>query len=129
MPEPLDYFNPMKREEPEPSGTTRNEERAQAPVPVEFDVLLTESSEHAAVRAIVNALQRAKIAHHLAASGDDLAARVLRLYVRSADRERAAEMAGRIFATRKKLKSFPRPQMPAQRESWPHPMVFGSFLP
>jgi len=54
MAEPLDYRNPLSKPTPEPA---RPAEVIQAAIPAEFDVVLTRSNDHAAVRAIENELR------------------------------------------------------------------------
>ena len=105
MAQPLDYRNakgPQERAAPVPA---RPIERVRAPIPVEFDKLLTRSSDHAAVGAIAEALDRRKIAVF---RSNDAQTGEWELYVRAADHNRAALIAGRIFVVRKKVKAFPK---------------------
>src|SRR5882724_5578890 len=99
MAQPLDYRNakgPQVRAAPIPVQPV---ERVRAPIPVEFDALLTRSSDHAAVGAIAEALERRKIAVF---RSNDAQSGEWELYTRAADHNRAALIAGRIFVVRKK---------------------------
>ncbi|HEX4795323.1 MAG TPA: hypothetical protein VH370_16120 [Humisphaera sp.] len=105
MAHPLNYRNakgPQEREQPVPAQPIQ---RVRAPIPVEFDALLTRSSDHAAVGAITEALERKKIAVF---RSNDAQSGEWELYVRAADHNRAAMIAGRIFVVRKKVKAFPK---------------------
>ena len=106
MAEPLDYFNPTG---PERAPIQRREPPPPVAVPAEFDVLLTRTHDVAAGRAIEAALRRARIDAFAAERGEGVA---LELYVRERDRPWAAEVAARIFARRRKLKSIPQPTEP-----------------
>jgi hypothetical protein len=114
MPEPFDYHNPQTP--PEQNTPEAPPASARATIPVEFDALLTQTDDHAAAKAIEAALRREKIKVFLAGSGNAVA-RVIDLYIQSADQERAAKIAAVIFARRHKLKSFPRQKMPRDEDS------------
>jgi hypothetical protein len=127
MAEPLDYRNPKRsRERPEGrDGAAPTERRPRVAVPIEFDHLLSRTEDHPAARAIEAALRRERIAAFLT---DDSAAinQIIDIYVYSADREAAEQIAGKIFARRSKLKkAFPKPQMP---DIWPSQSI-GPYFP
>jgi hypothetical protein len=107
MHEPLDYRNPKN---PEVTGSARP--TARAAVPIEFDLLLTRTQDHAGARAIEAQLKREKIAVFCTEDDGARALRWIELYIRADDAPRAQQTAGEIFNRRKKIKSFPRPQMP-----------------
>jgi hypothetical protein len=112
MAEPLEYFNPKEPEERSPA-----DRRLAAAIPIEFDVLLTQSDEHAAVRAVETELRRHQILY-FRAEGGARASRGVELHVRSADRDRAGQLAAMIFARRKRLdQAFPRPKPPRDTTS------------
>jgi hypothetical protein len=101
----LDYWNPKeprKAAVPAPPRTV---------VPREFDTLVTRTADHPAAKAVEAALRRAQIQTHVTDDGGRVA-RQVELYVRAADRERACQIAARIFARRKQIKSLPKLQMP-----------------
>jgi len=85
-------------------------------IPAPFDTLLTRTIDHAAARAVEAALRRAGVAFHLTDDGGR-AGRIVEIFVRDSDVPRAAPIAGRIFARRHKLKSFPRQQIPRNDDS------------
>jgi len=105
MSQPLEYFTPGRRDEPaEP-----REGRAAA-IPVEFDALLTHTSDHAAARAVEAELARHRI-DFFRAEGAGESRRGVELHVRSADHPRAAQLAAMIFARRQRLDRIaPRPK-------------------
>jgi hypothetical protein len=103
---PLNYRNAKATPPPQ-----RAEPVVPAAIPIEFDVLLTQTEDHAAASAIEAALGRAGI-QMFRPVGHVAAYPAVQLYVRAADRERAAEIAAQIFVRRKKIKSFPRPKIP-----------------
>jgi hypothetical protein len=79
-------------------------------VPREFDVRVTQSDDHAAVRAVEAELRRHGVPF-FRAEGAGSVNRFVELHVRWADRDRASQLAGMIFARRKRLeKAFPRPR-------------------
>jgi hypothetical protein len=97
MSQPLEYFTPGRRDEP--AGP--REERAAA-IPVEFDALLTHTSDHAAARAVEAELLR----HGIDFFRSDVAGHGrhgVELHVHSADYVRAAPLAAMIFARRQRL--------------------------
>ena len=97
MSQPLDYFTPGRRDEP--AGPR---EPHAAAIPVEFDVLLTHTSDHAAARAVEAELARHGIDFFRAESAGH-SQRGVELHVRSADHPRAAPLAAMIFARRQRL--------------------------
>ena len=109
MPEPLDYFNPMRKEPPDPLG--HHHHCPPAAIPVEFDALLTETPDHAGARAVEAELTRLRIAFFRTERGDAVN-RVVELHVRSADRPRASQAAAMIFARRRRLNQL-SPRRPA----------------
>jgi hypothetical protein len=112
MSDPIEYWNPNGRSEPAPADPRYAPAAAGRPlkaVPVEFDSLLTRTTELAAAQAIVNALTKLGIPFHQADDGR-IADREILLYVRSTDQTRAATLAAEIFVRRKKIRSFPRPK-------------------
>src|SRR4051812_45917806 len=104
MAEPLEYFNPYALDSSRPTKSA--EELPPVAVPAEFDALLTRTHDLAAGRAIEAALRRARIDAFTAERGEGVA---VELYVRKLDQPRAGEVAARIFARRRKLKSIPPP--------------------
>jgi hypothetical protein len=111
MPQPLNYRNPKPADaEPSPPKAV-----VSTAVPVEFDMLLIRTEDHAAVSAIEKALARKRIACFGGEEGS-AARRETALYVRPADRDRAFEVAGEIFARRHKFRSYPRQQAPPDSE-------------
>jgi hypothetical protein len=111
MPEPLDYFNPMRKDQPDPKGYHRH--GPSVAVPVEFDVVLTETPDHAGARAVEAELGRLNIAFFRTERGDAVN-RVVELHVRSADQARASQAAAMIFARRRRLNQL-SPRRPAPR--------------
>src|SRR5437868_2179871 len=106
MPHPLDYRNPKAMdadlEPPKPVVS--------AAVPVEFDMILIRTEDHAAVSAIEAALAQEQISC-FRSNDTNPARRAVTLYVRAADHDRAFQIAGEIFVRRHKLKSYPRQQV------------------
>ena len=111
MPEPPDYFNPMRKDQPDP--TRQGHHGPPAAVPVEFDALLTETPDYPAARAVEAELGRLNIAFFRTERGDAVN-QVVELHVRSADRDRAAQAAAMIFARRRRLNRL-SPRRPAPR--------------
>ena len=109
MPQPLDYRNP-NADDP-PGSDDRPEPGPRPAIPVEFDVVLTRSTDHAAVTAIGEALARAGI-RSFTSSGSGNHSGWSEIYVRAADRERAAPIASHLFARRERIKSLPRQDVP-----------------
>jgi hypothetical protein len=107
MAEPLDYFNPNAPDGPNPPK--RTEPVRPIAMPAEFDALLTRTKDRAAARAVEAALRRGRIDVFTVERGAEVA---IELHVRRADQARAEQIAGRIFARRRKIKSFPRPELP-----------------
>ena len=118
VPEPLNYRNAKFLEPPtsasEPAAAPPA--HARAAIPVEFDVLLTRSPDHAAVGAIVAALQRQKIPF-FRTDDPTQANRPAELYIHAADQERAAQIAAGVFVRRRKVKAMPPVEMPQDRPS------------
>lgn len=109
MAEPLNYHNargPEQLRSPAP----------RAAVPVEFDTLLTRTSDLAAASAIENLLIAQKIALHRSDDGRSVH-RVVDLYVHAADQAQAGELAAAIFVRRKKLRSFAPVYIPVMATS------------
>ena len=104
MAQPLDYRNARSKATPE---SPRPAEAIQAAIPAEFDLVLTCSDDHAAVRAIENELRRQNIPVFRVEDKSEVM-RPIQLMIRPADRDRAIEVAGKIFARRKRIKAFPR---------------------
>jgi hypothetical protein len=111
MPEPLNYRNAAFPDRRPPSESPPAPGGPRAAIPIEFDTLLTRSTDQAAVAAIETALTQGRIAFFRT---DDVteAVRPAELYIRAADRERAAPIACEVFVRRKKFKAFPRVQLP-----------------
>lgn len=109
MPHPLDYRNPNADDR---SGSDdRPEPGPRAAIPVEFDFLLTRSTDHAGAAAIGGALTRAGI-RSFASSGRGSDYGWTEIYIRATDRERAEPIASHLFARRERLKSLPRQDVP-----------------
>src|SRR5438270_9222374 len=104
MAQPLDYRNPLSKAS---SDDSRAVPVAHAVIPADFDFVLTNSNDHAAVRAIENELRRRQIGV-FRAEDDSNAQRRVQLLIRSADQKTAGEIAAKIFARRKRIKAFPR---------------------
>ena len=100
MPQPLDYFNPLKPDEP--AARSAAPRPAPAAIPIEFDVLLTQTADHAAARAVEVELARHGVAF-FRTEGTARADRPIELHVRGADFQRASQLAASIFARRKRL--------------------------
>jgi len=106
MARPLDYRNPMRRDdppEPQPQPAPANAPRAA--VPLEFDARLTQTKDHAAAHVIEVALTKEGIAFFRT---DDAthADRQVELFVRAADFTKASQLAAEVFVRRKKFKGF-----------------------
>ena len=109
MPQPLDYYNPLK---PEDATSRRPPGPAPEPVPIEFDTLLTQTADHAAVRAVEVELARHGIPF-FRTEGAGRTDRPIELHVRGDDFQRASELAATIFARRKRLNAIaPRRKPP-----------------
>jgi hypothetical protein len=100
MPEPLNYRNP-KSKDPEPPAAAGPV--ARAVIPVEFDRLLTRTQDHGAARAVEVQLARERVAVFRSEDGS-AANRCIELYVRGSQWEAAAQIAGRVFARRERLR-------------------------
>ena len=120
MPQPLNYFNPKGSDPPKKARRMPAVQRS------DCDVLLTETADHPAARAIEVELERAKIPVSRT-EADGPAERVIRLHIRAADRERASQIAAGIFVRRKRFKSFPRPEMPKDSSSGSIGLIFPDF--
>ena len=96
MPEPLDYFTPKQQDGAEPDRAPP------AAIPIEFDALLTQTPDLAAVRAVERELARHGI-RFFRTEGSELSNRQVELHVASADHARAAPLAAMIFARRRRL--------------------------
>jgi hypothetical protein len=95
------------------------------PIPVEFDVMLTETADHAAASAVGEELRRQRIPF-FRTEGADRVKRLVELHVRGADQVRASQAAAMIFARRKRLNQLsPRRQPPPD----PGPNVDVSGMP
>jgi hypothetical protein len=101
MNQPLDYFTPRRPGEQDPTPTAPRDAHAAA-IPIEFDSLLLHTSDHPAVRAIEAELNRHGI-RFFRSEGGGATERGVELHVRSADHAHAAQLAGMIFARRKRL--------------------------
>jgi hypothetical protein len=113
MPEPLNYFAPGGGD-----SIDARERRAFA-IPVEFDALLTRTSDHAAARAVEAELSRQGIAFFRTETAGH-SDRGVELHVRSADHVRAAQLAAMIFARRQRLDRIaPRPKRVASDKLTP----------
>jgi hypothetical protein len=107
MAEPLDYFTPGRGEQASPADQRGTHA---APIPIEFDAILTHTSDHAAARAVEAELARHGIAFfrsEVAGSGRH----GVELHVRSSDHTHASQLAAMIFARRRRLDRIaPRPK-------------------
>lgn len=108
MANPLDYFNPN---DPRRSSDEKPRAKAQAIVPQEFDTLLTETEDRAAVTAIIKALDREHIPSHCPKPGMHSGVEA-RLYVRQSDHDRAALIAAETFVRRKRVREMQKPLRP-----------------
>lgn len=120
--QPLDYRNPK----PQPKPVTEKT-RTQTVIPIEFDTLLTRTSDHPAAREIQAELLRNKIEFHVAHDGARVK-RIIELYIRVADQERACGIAASIFARRKKLQAFAPRNSPADNGPFSRGVDLPSFL-
>jgi hypothetical protein len=109
MAEPLDYFTPRRGDEPH--RPDRRDGPA-APIPIELDVVVTQTPDHAAARAVEVEFERQRIAFFRTERGDAVN-RLVELHVRSADEARAAQAAATIFARRKRLNQLSPRRPPA----------------
>ena len=82
-----------------------------AAVPVEFDTLLTQTKDHAAVRAIISALRKLKIEAFRSTHGKRVGAEAA-LAVRAADMPKASVVAAEISVRRKKINAITRIEQP-----------------
>lgn len=119
MSDPIDYFNP-KTVDSNAEKPARVEPITA--VPAEFDCQLTTTTDHAAARAIMTALEKLNIDVFQASDGD-VARRHLSLHVRESDRVAAAPVAAEIFARRQKVKTL-LPKKPTDIEV---PFSYGQF--
>lgn len=103
MAEPLDYRNPRNTNNAPGFGVPAQPVTV---IPLEFELLLTRTQDLAAARAIEVELARKKIDVFRHDRGG-AEARDIELYIRAADRDRAAPVARQIFFRRKRIKSFP----------------------
>ena len=104
MPEPLEYRNPFRKD----SAAARPAEEAALPaIPLEFERCIANTADHAAARAIEDALVRKKVEFF---RGEDQQRneRLVTLFVRPADHEVAMNIAGTIFARRAKFRAHPK---------------------
>ena len=109
--EPLDYRNANA-----PDFSPGQRGRApRVAIPVEFEVAVTRTDDHAAARAIEDEFVRQGVGVFRAEEGAAGVQFVL-LYVRVADRERAGAIAASIFLRRRRIKSLPRQDVP--RGQW-----------
>jgi hypothetical protein len=111
MAQPLDYRNPKSSE----IDMVESKPVVTAAVPVEFDMVLVKTEDHAAVAAIGKALAQEQIPFFRTES-DASSGRTTSLWVRASDRDRAFQLAGEIFLHRHKLKSYPRQKAPSEGE-------------
>ena len=102
MPEPLEYRNPFRRSSDSPLRAAEAEPLPA--IPAEFEVCVVNTADHAAARAIDTAFTREKLDFF---RGEDQkqAGRLVTFYVRTADRDRAMDIAGKIFVCRAKLRA------------------------
>jgi hypothetical protein len=112
MSEPLDYFNPLGKGE-------RPRRRRQAPaIPVEFDAVLTRTTDHAGAHAVEVELGRQGVAC-FRVGGGELSGATVELHVRSADHAFASQLAAMVFARRQRLNRID-PRLPPPRSPlWP----------
>lgn len=103
MAEPLDYRNPRNTNNAPSYPVPAHPVTA---IPLEFDLLLTQTQDLAAARAIEVELGKKKIGVFRHERGGAVG-RDVELYIRAADRDRAAPIAKQIFYRRKRIKSFP----------------------
>ena len=109
--DPLDYRpkNAAPIDPADPNAIDNAPPPPAAAVPTEFDTLLTTTTDHGAAQAIRLALETAGI--DVFESNDGAHAnRQMKLFIRSADSDRAAPMAASVFARREKFRSFPKPR-------------------
>ncbi len=109
MAEPLNYWNP--KDSPHPPAEEKL--KPTAAVPIEFDALLSQTNDHAAVQAILSALKKMKIEVFRANDGKRVAGETS-LHVRAADLPKASVVAAAIFARRKKISAYPRTEQPTE---------------
>src|SRR3954469_4180490 len=103
MAEPLDYRNAQSPQLPEPALPLA----PRAAIPVEFDSIVTRTTDLAAARAIEDQLARDEVEIFRAEDGEGAGASVV-LLARAQDLEKAKGVAEAIFARRRKLRSFGR---------------------
>lgn len=123
MADPLDYRNPKQ-----PPSADGPRCRAQAVIPVEFDLVLIRSEDLPVVRAIEAALRHKEISFYTSHDGWP-ARRVFELHIQCRDREQAGEIAAKALATRETVKSIPGVEMPRDIRDWPIGMDITSYIP
>lgn len=78
--------------------------------PAQFEILLTRSDDHAAVRAVEAELRRHEVAFSRS-EGAESVRRTVELRIRAAQYALASHLAAMIFARRRRLdRAFPRPR-------------------
>ena len=102
MDHPLDYYTPRRAGEQDPAPAATPRDPHPAAIPIEFDAVLLHTSDHPAARAIEAELNRHGI-RFFRTEGRAATERGVMLHVRSTDYTRAAQLAGMIFARRKRL--------------------------
>jgi hypothetical protein len=115
QPLPLNYRSANVENAPSESAAAA----PRAAIPLACDTPLTSTHDHAAARAIEESLRREHIPVARAQGADpgDLS---IELFVRAADRARAAEIASVIFARRRRAKNVLR-KPASDRPSWAPP--------
>lgn len=106
MSEPLDYFNPLAPDRSEKPAGPGGQPGRRA-IPVEFDTLLTQSQDHAAVRAVEVALGAVGITC-FRSEGAGTTERPVELHVRGGDAVRASQIASELFARRRRVEQLLR---------------------
>ena len=100
MPEPLDYFNPMP---PHRGHRPERRERPAAAIPVEFEAVLTRTTDVAGARAVEAELTRQQVRFFTTATGGFEPGGVVEIRVRAPDHAYASQLAAMVFARRKRL--------------------------
>lgn len=119
-PRPMDYYNPLARPEPaEPAPAAPPGPKAV--VPLEFDTVLTHSSDHPAVAAIEAAMRIQQIPTHRVTDGQIVGGQVfggqVTLYVRAQDYAVAAPVAAAVFVRRQRVKAMNPPKPTHEADS------------
>ncbi|HEX8523899.1 MAG TPA: hypothetical protein VF669_16715 [Tepidisphaeraceae bacterium] len=105
MTDPLNYENPLPDDAPRERAAPREvslprDVQPKQVVPVELDLVLLRTSDHAGARAVQIALRREIISAAMSADDQEQAV----IFIRARDLPRAQRIASEVFVRRKKLR-------------------------